>query len=239
MSDIPAGVRPDGTKELVASEDGYRESTESWATLLWDLKARVMKAPVFAVGDGALGFWAAARQVWPKTMEQRCWFLKMGNVLDQLPKRLHPQDRRSLNEMMYADSRASFERELARFVAEYQAKYPKAVEALVQDKAEISTFFDFPADHWKHLRTTNPIESTFATVKLRSRVTKGAGSRAADLTMTFKLLRAAEATWRRIDGQALIPLVRAGVRFVDGKQPQRDNEEIKIEESKKAGKIAA
>src|SRR5450755_1678880 len=236
---VVVGVRPDGSKELVAIEDGYRESTESWATLLRDLKARGLKAPVIAIGDGALGFWAAVRQVWPKTLEQRCWFHKMGNVLDKLPKRLHPQAKRSLNEMMYADSRATFDRELARFVAEYQAKYPKAVEALVQDKAEISTFFDFPADHWKHLRTTNPIESTFATVKLRSRVTKGAGSRAAGLTMTFKLLRAAEATWRRIDGQALIPLVRAGVRFVDGKQPERDNEEIKIEESKKAGKIAA
>jgi transposase-like protein len=162
---VVVGVRPDGSKELVAIDDGYRESTESWATLLRGLKGRGMKAPVIAIGDGALGFWAAVRQVWPKTLEQRCWFHKMGNVLDKLPKRLHPQAKRSLNEMMYADSRANFERELASFVAEYQSKYPKAVEALVQDKAEISIFFDFPADHWKHLRTTNPIESTFSRLK--------------------------------------------------------------------------
>lgn len=236
---VVVGARPDGTKELVAIEDGYRESTESWATLLRDLKARGMRAPVAAVGDGALGFWAALRQVWPKTKDQRCWFHKMGNVLDKLPKRLHPQAKRSLNEMMYADTRASFDKELARFVGEHQAKYPKAVEALVEDKEALSTFFDFPADHWKHLRTTNPIESTFATVKLRSRVTKGAGSRAAGLTMTYKLLKSAEATWRRLDGREFLPLVRAGVRFVDGNQPERDNDEIKTEETKKAGKVAA
>lgn len=236
---VVIGARPDGTKELVAIEDGYRESTESWATLLRDLKARGMQAPTVAVGDGALGFWAALRQVWPKTKDQRCWFHKMGNVLDKLPKRLHPQAKRSLHEMMYADSRKNFDKELARFVAEYQAKYPKAVEALVDDKEALSAFFDFPADHWKHLRTTNPIESTFATVKLRTRVTRGAGSRAAGLTMTYKLLRAAEATWRRLDAHALIPLVRAGVRFVDGKQRERNKEEIRPEEIKKAGKIAA
>lgn len=236
---VVIGARPDGTKELVAIEDGYRESTESWATLLRDLKARGMQAPTAAVGDGALGFWAALRQVWPKTKEQRCWFHKMGNVLDKLPKRLHPQAKRSLHEMMYADGRKNFDKELARFVAEYQSKYPKAVEALVDDKEALSAFFDFPADHWKHLRTTNPIESTFATVKLRTRVTRGAGSRAAGLTMTYKLLRAAEATWRRLDAHALIPLVRAGARFVDGKQQERTKGEIKAEETKKAGKIAA
>ena len=163
----------------------------------------------------------------------------MANVLDKLPKRLHPAAKRSLTEMMYADSRASFDKELARFVEEYKAKYPKAVEALVENKAELTTFFDLPADHWKHLRTTNPIESTFATVKLRSRVTKGAGSRAAGLTMTYKLLRAAEATWRRLDAQELLSLVRAGVRFIDGKQPERDDEEVKLEDTKKAGKVAA
>ena len=236
---VVIGARPDGTKELVAIEDGYRESTESWATLLRDLKARGMQAPTVAVGDGALGFRAALRQVWPKTKDQRCWFHKMGNVLDKLPKRLHPQAKRSLHEMMYADSRKNFDKELNRFVAEYQSKYPKAVEALVDDKEALSAFFDFPADHWKHLRTTNPIESTFATVKLRTRVTRGAGSRAAGLTMTYKLLRSAEATWRRLDAHALIPLVRAGVRFVDGKQRERTKDEIKPEEIKKAGKIAA
>jgi transposase-like protein len=237
---VVVGARPDGTKELVAIEDGYRESTESWASLLRDLKARGMRAPVAAVGDGALGFWAALRQVWPTTREQRCWFHKMGNVLDKLPKRLQPAAKRSLTAMMYADCRVSFDKELARFVDEYKAKYPKAVEALVDDKAELTTFFDLPADHWKHLRTTNPIESTFATVKLRSRATKGAGSRAAGLTMTYKLLKSAEATWRRLDAHELLPLVRAGVRFIDGEQPERDDkEEVKPEEFKKAGRVAA
>jgi Transposase, Mutator family len=131
---VVIGARPDGTKELVAIEDGYRESTESWATLLRDLKARGMQAPTVAVGDGALGFWAALRQVWPKTKDQRCWFHKMGNVLDKLRKRQHPQAKRSLHEMMYADSRKNFDKELARFAAEYQAKYPKAVEARESSK---------------------------------------------------------------------------------------------------------
>ena len=233
------GVRPDGTKEVVAIEDGYRESTESWLTLLRDLKARGMRAPVLAVGDGALGFWSALRQVWPATHGQRCWFHKLGNLLDKLPKRLQPQAKRMLHEALYASKKSDAEKALSRFVDEYAAKYPKATECLTDDKEALLAFFDYPADHWKHLRTTNPIESTFSTVRLRSRVTRGAGSRAAGLTMTYKLMKAAEATWRRLDGQDLIPLVRAGVRFVDGKRVEREAEDINNEGTKKVRKAAA
>jgi transposase-like protein len=236
---VIVGVRPDGTKEVVAIEDGYRESTESWLTLLRNLKARGMRAPVLAVGDGALGFWAALRQVWPATRGQRCWFHKLGNVLDKLPKRLQPQAKRLLHEALYASKKSDAEKTLAAFAGEYAAKYPKAAECLMEDQEALLAFFDFPADHWKHLRTTNPIESTFSTVRLRSRVTRGAGSRAAGLTMTYKLMKAAEATWRRLDGQDLIPLVRAGIRFIDGKRVEREAEDINNERTKKVRKVAA
>jgi putative transposase len=229
---VVVGVRPDGTKELVAIEDGYRESSESWATLLRNLKARGMQPPVVAVGDGALGFWKAVGDVWPETKEQRCWVHKIANVLDKLPKRLQAQAKEALHEMMYAQSRKDCEKEKASFVQEYQAKYPKAVESLLTDWERLLTFFDYPAAHWKHLRTTNPIESTFATVRLRTKVTKGAGSREAGLAMAFKLLRNAEGHWRRLDAAELLPLVRAGVRFADGKRVERDD-------AKRSGKVAA
>jgi len=234
---VVVGVRPDGTKELVAIEDGYRESSESWLTLLRDLKARGMRAPVLAVGDGALGFWKAVGEVWPETREQRCWVHKIANVLDKLPKRLQPAAKRALHEMMYAEDKASCEAERKRFIEEHQTKYPKAVESLVTDWERLLSFFDFPAEHWKHLRTTNPIESTFATVKLRTRVTKGAGSRQAGLTMAFKLIQGAEKHWRRLDGHELIPLVRAGVRFADGKRVEREDAPKKAE--KKGRRVAA
>jgi putative transposase len=221
------GVRPDGTKEVVALEDGYRESAESWRAVLRDLKRRGMRAPVLAIGDGALGFWAAVREVWPETAEQRCWVHRIANVLDKLPKALQPRAKQALHAMLYAETRVACEREIRRFTAEYGAKYPKAVAALTTDHERLLTLFDYPAEHWKHLRTTNPIESTFATVRLRERVTKGAGSRTAGLTMAFKLLEAAQAHWRRLDGAELIPLVRAGVRFVDGARVER------LEERKK------
>ena len=219
---VVVGVRADGTKELVALEDGYRESTESWLTLLRDLKRRGMRAPVVAIGDGALGFWAAVREVWPETAEQRCWVHRLANVLDKLPKGLQPRAKRALHAMMYAESRVACEREIARFVTEYTAKYPKAVTSLTTDQARLLTYFDYPAEHWTHLRTTNPIESTFATVRLRERVTKGAGSRTAGLTMAFKLLEAAAMHWRKVNAPELIPLVRAGVRFVDGIRVERE-----------------
>lgn len=217
------GARQDGTKEVIALEDGFRESTQSWAALLRDLKARGMRAPVVAVGDGALGFWAALRDVFPKTREQRCWVHKIANVLDKLPKSQQPKAKNSLHEMMNAATKAECERLMATFATDYEAKYPKAVKSLQTEVDKLTTYFDFPAEHWKHLRTTNPIESTFATVKLRQRVTKGAGSRKAGLAMAYRLLLLAEASWRRLNGHHLLPLVRAGVQFVDGVRIERDD----------------
>jgi len=216
------GVRPDGTKELLAVEDGYRESTESWAALLRGLKRRGMKAPVVAVGDGALGFWAAVREVWPETREQRCWVHRLVNVLDKLPRRLQPKAKQALHEIMYAESRVQAEQAIVCFEQDYGAKYPKAVASLRQDQARLLTFFDFPAEHWQHLRTTNVIESPFATVRLRQRVTKGAGSRLKALVMAYKLLDMAQQRWRRLNAAHLLPLVRAGVNFVDGVQQERE-----------------
>jgi transposase-like protein len=217
---VMIGVRPDGTKELVAIEDGYRESAESWAALLRGLKRRGMRAPVVAVGDGALGFWKALRDVWPETREQRCWVHRIANVLDKLPKRLHANAKAALHEIMRAESRKAAEHAIARFEADYGAKYPKAVASLRRDEARLLTFFDFPAEHWLHLRTGNVIESPFATVRLRQRVTKGAGSRQKGLLMAFKLLAMAERRWRRINAAHLIPPVRAGVPFIYGAQAE-------------------
>jgi len=215
---VMIGARANGEKELLAVEDGYRESAESWKTLLRDLKRRGMAAPVVAVGDGALGFWAAAREVWPATREQACWVHKLVNVLDKLPPRLQPRAKRALHEMMYAECRADCETARARFAAEYQPKYSKAVESLTANWERLVTFFDFPAEHWKHLRTTNVIESPFATVRLRERATRGAGSRTKGLLMAFKLLDMVQLRWRHLDGAQLLPLVRAGVKFADGVQ---------------------
>ncbi len=215
---VMIGARPDGTKELIAVEDGYRESAESWKAVLRDLKRRGMRAPVVAVGDGALGFWAALRDVWPKTRAQRDWCHKLANILDTLPRRLQPRAKAALHEVMYAETREHARNAIARFVAEYGAKYPKATAALEKDADALLTFFDFPAEHWKHLRTSNVIESPFATVRLRQRVTKGAGSRTKGLLMAYKLLAMAQARWRKLDGTQLLPLVRAGAVFVDGTQ---------------------
>jgi transposase-like protein len=217
------GVRPDGTKELVAVEDGYRESTESWATVLRDLKRRGLRAPVLAVGDSALGFWAAVGNVWSETREQRCWVHRLANVLDKLPKRLQPKAKQALHAIMQAPTRTEAEAGIDAFAAEYDAKYPKAVASLRRDQAQLLTFYDFPAEHWRHLRTTNIIESPFATVRLRQRVTKGAGSRTKALLMAFKLLAMAEERWRKVNGSELLPLVRAGVRFIDGVQVKAKN----------------
>ena len=215
---VMIGARANGEKELLAVEDGYRESAESWKTLLRDLKRRGMAAPVVAVGDGALGFWAATREVWPATREQACWVHKLVNVLDKLPPRLQARAKRALHEMMYAECRADCETARARFAAEYQPKYSKAVESLTANWERLVTFFDFPAEHWKHLRTTNVIESPFATVRLRERATRGAGSRTKGLLMAFKLLDMVQLRWRHLDGAQLLPLVRAGVKFADGVQ---------------------
>lgn len=222
---VMIGVRPDGTKELVALEDGYRESTESWASVLRDLRRRGMGAPVVAVGDGALGFWAAVRDVWPETRQARDWCHKLANVLDKLPKRLQPRAKALLHEAMYADTSEHAREAIGRFAEEYEAKYPKAVECLRDDEDALLVHFDYPAEHWKHLRTTNVIESPFATVRLRQRVTKGAGSRNKALLMAYKLLDMAEKRWRRLNGSELLPLVRAGVVFVDGERQERVNDD--------------
>ncbi len=219
---VVIGVRPDGTKELVAIEDGYRESTESWLDVLRDLSSRGMQAPMVAVGDGALGFWAALREVWPQTREQRDWVHRLGNVLDKLPKRVQPKARAQLHEIMYASTREAAQEAMAIFVQRYEAKYPKAVESLLRDKEKLLTFFDFPAEHWRHLRTSNVVESPFATVRLRQRVTKGPGSRSKGLTMTFKLLEMAQKRWRRLNGAQLLPLVREGAKFVNGARVERE-----------------
>jgi transposase-like protein len=210
------GVLPDGSKEVVALEDGYRESTESWKTLLRDLKRRGMPAPKLAIADGALGFWAALREIYPEAEEQRCWVHKIANVLDKLPKRLQPRAKSHLHEIMRAEGRQTALEELARFQEEYEAKYPKAVDCLTKDIDTLFTFMDYPAAHWLHLRTTNAIESTFATVKARTRTTKGAGSRDAGLAMAFKLLTQAEKRWRRVNSPHLVALVAADVKFPDG-----------------------
>jgi len=215
---VVIGVNVDGTKEVIALEDGYRESEEAWASLLRDLKRLGMPAPMLAIGDGALGFWAAVRKVYPKTREQRCWVHKIRNVLDKLPKRLQPRAKDMLHEIMYAPDRESAREDIERFAEEYEARYPKAVECLLKDKDTLLTHFNFPAEHWIHLRTTNPIESPFATVKARTRQTKGAGSRKSGLAMAFKLALAAQDHWRKVNAPHLVELVRASVEFKDGKK---------------------
>ena len=218
---VMIGVRPDGEKELIAVEDGYRESTESWASVLRGLKERGMSAPAAVVGDGALGFWAAVRDVWPETRPGRDWCHKMANVLDKLPKRLQPRAKALLREAMYADTKQHAREAFDRLAEEFGSKHPKAIACLRSDEDLLLMHFDFPAEHWKHLRTTNLIESPFATVRLRQRVTKGAGSRNKALLMAYKLLDMAQLRWRRLNGLELLPLVRAGVRFVDGVRQER------------------
>ncbi len=218
---VIVGVKADGTKELLACSDGYRESTESWAEVLRDLQARGMTAPVVAVGDGALGFWAALGDVFPTTVEQRCWVHKTANILDALPKRLHRQAKAAIHEIYQAATRGDAEAGIDDFARLFAAKYPKAVDKLVKDRDVLLTFYDFPAAHWIHLRTTNPIESTFATVRARTRVTKGAGSRRRGLVMAYKLLDAAQDRWRKVNSPELVALVRAGIEFKDGNQIER------------------
>jgi len=221
---VMIGVRADGTKELVALADGYRESAESWADLLRDCKRRGMAAPVLAVGDGALGFWKAVRDVFPQTREQRCWWHKIGNVLAALPKSAQPGAKKALAEIYAAEDVDHARNAAQQFAADYGVKWPKAAAKITDDLDVLLAFFDFPAEHWIHLRTTNPIESTFATVRLRQRVTKGPGSRAAGIAMAFKLLEAAQARWRAVNAPHLVALVRAGAHFEKGKLVERPTE---------------
>jgi transposase-like protein len=221
---VIVGVRADGTKELVAVADGTRESTDDWAELLRDLRRRGMGAPVVMVGDGALGLWRALREVFPATREQRCWVHKVANVLNCLPKSVQAGARRALNEIAQAEDRGHAERAIEALVSDYGAKWPKAAAKITDDQEALLTFFDFPAEHWLHLRTTNPIESTFSPVRARTRITKGPGSKDAGLAMVFKLLEAAEGRWRAVNGPHLVALVRTGARFEKGKLVERPKE---------------
>ena len=206
-----------GEKELLAMQPGYRESTASWAEVLRDLRDRGLNCPMVVIGDGALGIWVAAREVWPQARPQRCWNHRVLNVLDKLPKRLWPQVRKDLRLAATAPTCAICRERLERIAAELrQAGHEAAAETVLRDVEDFLTFYDFPQEHWQHLRTTNPIESTFATVRLRTARTKGSGSRTACLTMVFKLAQCAEKRWRRLNGQELIPEVIRGVKFVDG-----------------------
>jgi transposase-like protein len=216
---VVMGATAEGVKELIAVQDGYRESEQSWSSLLLDLKHRGLSIdPKVATADGALGFWAAARKVFPGLREQRCWVHKTANILDKLPKRLQVQAKELLHQIWMAPTRQQAETAFDLFIATYEAKYPAAVECLRQDRDVLLTFYDFPAEHWIHLRTTNPIESTFATVRLRHRKTKGNGSRRACLAMVFKLCQSAQSRWRRLNSHALIQDVIAGVTFTDGEK---------------------
>jgi transposase-like protein len=211
------GATRDGIKELVAISDGYRESAQSWRELLLDAKAHgLVIAPKLAIGDGGLGFWAALREVYPSTREQRCWVHKTANVLNKMPKSIQGKAKAMLHDIWMAATRAEASRAFELFLTSFSSKYRKAAECLAKDREVLLTFYDFPAEHWVHLRTTNPIESTFATVRLRTRRTKGCGSRTACLTMVFKLVQCAERHWRALNGSALIPEVLQGVQFVDG-----------------------
>ena len=220
---IVIGVREDGEKELLAVEDGYRESTESWAGVFRDMKRRGLNEPRLVVADGALGAWAALRDVYPGAGEQRCWFHASGNIIDCLPKRLHTRAKGLLSEIIEAPTRRDAKLALEIFREEYGAKYPKALAKLDRDWTPLTAFYDYPAEHWRHLRTTNPIESAFATVRLRTRVTKGAGSKTAALAMAYKLLATAQERWRRFNGHHLVADVLDGVKFKDGIKVTDDN----------------
>jgi putative transposase len=211
------GALEDGTKELIAMIDGERESAQSWLELLIDAKSRgLTEPPMLATGDGALGFWKALRQVYPSTRHQRCWVHKTANVLNNLPRGQQVSAKSMLHEIWMAATKEDAIKALGKFAATLGAKYPKAVECLLKDKDELLAFYDFPAEHWQHLRTSNPIESTFATVRLRTSKTKGAGSRKACLAMAFKLVESAQSRWRKLNGSTLLPEVIAGVIFKNG-----------------------
>jgi putative transposase len=223
---VMVGARLDGAKELVALADGYRESTERWVELLRDLKKRGMKPPELAVGDGALGFWGALRDVFPETRIQRDWVHKTMNVLDSMPKSVHARAKAAIHEIAEAENKKEASKAIEEFAAEFGAKWPKASEKITSEKEVLLTFYDYPAQHWVHLRTTNPIESTFAPVRARTDITKGPGSRQAGLAMIFKLMEAAEGRWRRLNGHHLVALVRAGAEFRNGELVEGSEEKV-------------
>jgi transposase-like protein len=211
------GATPEGRKELVGFTDGTRESAHDWRELLLDLKRRGLDvSPELMIADGALGFWKAAGEVWPKAAEQRCWVHKTANVLAKLPKSQQPKAKRSLQEIWMAETKAAAEAAFAAFIESYALKYEKAADCLAKDRDALLAFYDFPAEHWKHLRTTNPIESTFATVRHRTVRAKGCLSNKTALAMVFKLVEGAQRSWRRLDGHAQLPKLILGVKFSDG-----------------------
>lgn len=216
---VIVGVTEHGRKELVAVEDGYRESEASWLEVLRGLQQRGLSlAPKLATGDGALGFWKALHKVYPDTRQQRCWVHKTANVLDKLPKAMQPKVKSALHEIYQAETREAAHKAFDRTLARFQDKYPKAMDCLAKDREELLAFYDYPAAHWVHLRTTNPIESTFATVRLRTKKTRNCGSRATTLAMVFKLLQSAQKRWKRIKGFRMLELVVNNVEFRDGEQ---------------------
>ncbi len=216
------GATEDGQKELLAVEDGHRESAQSWREVLVDLKRRGLEiSPKLATGDGALGFWKALAEVYGETRKQRCWVHKTANVLNKLPKSVQPKAKEALKEIWMAETKAEAEKAFDAFIETYGSKYPKAVECLSKDREELLTFYDFPAEHWKHIRTTNPIESTFATVRLRTAKTRGCLSRTTALTMTFQLARCAQKGWRKLNGYQHLAEIIRGVKFVDGEKQDR------------------
>ena len=211
------GATPEGRKELVGFTDGTRESAQDWRELLLDLKRRgLCVSPELMIADGALGFWKAAGEVWPKTAEQRCWVHKSANVLNKLPVSQQPKAKRSLQEIWMVETKAAAEAALDAFIDSYALKYEKAADCLAKDRDALLAFYDFPAEHWKHLRTTNPIESTFATVRHRTIRSKGCLSNKTALAMVFKLVEGAQKSWRRLDGHAQLPKLILGVKFTDG-----------------------
>ena len=221
---VMIGATPEGKKELVGFTDGMRESALSWRDLLLDLKRRgVAAAPELAVADGALGFWKALGEVWPTTREQRCWVHKTANVLNKLPKSLHSKAKRALQDIWMAETKKNAVIALDAFTESYGIKYDKAVDCLMKDRDTLLSFYDFPAEHWKHLRTTNPIESTFATVRHRTIRSKGCLSNKTALAMVFKLVDGAQKSWRRLDGHNQLPKVIEGVKFTDGIEAVRQD----------------
>jgi putative transposase len=217
---IIIGACEDGTKELVAVLDGYRESKLSWMELLLSLKERgLSKGPRLAIGDGALGFWAAIRETYPEAQEQRCWVHKTANILDKMPKSVQSKAKEKIHDIYLAPTRQQALVSYNSFLSLYAKKFPEACECLSKDKDVLFSFYDFPAEHWVHIRTTNPIESTFATVRLRTEKTKGCGTRLATLAMVFKLALEAQKTWKKIKGYRLIPKVLHGATFINGELP--------------------
>ena len=220
---VVIGVNAHGEKHLLALEDGLRESTQSWREVLVDLQARGLTPPKLAIGDGAMGFWAALEELFPTTRQQRCWFHKMGNVLNALPKTVHPKAKQALHAIWQAPTRQEADLAFNQFIVTYEPKYPKAIACLLKDHETLLTFFDFPARHWQSLRTTNPIESTFATIRHRTARTKGCVTRDSLLHMMFKLGQCAEKNWRKLRGFSELANVVEGIPFVNGEELQQPN----------------